>query len=235
MNRDFEFLTKAQTEDFINYGFEPEFIGRLPVRIACKALGEAELEQILSSSEGSIVKQYREDFSGYGIDLQLDSGALHGIAQFAAKEQTGARGLLTVLERIFRDIKFELPSTNVREITLDAAAVENPQKYLEQLLISHGNQGEDVRDGIERFRESFEGNCDIRLDFSDEAVEEIARIARERRHTIVATCNRLFEDFAYGLRLLVKEGEKMVLEVSLEAVRDPDRFLSEKIAEYYGK
>ena len=42
------FLGKAETRDFIDYGFEPEFIGRLPVRVACEELKEDDLGEILS-------------------------------------------------------------------------------------------------------------------------------------------------------------------------------------------
>lgn len=33
-----DFLRFAKTSDFIKYGFEAEFIGRLPVRVACEPL-----------------------------------------------------------------------------------------------------------------------------------------------------------------------------------------------------
>lgn len=49
-----EFLKFAQTSDFIKYGFEAEFIGRLPVRVACESLKADDLANILVSSEGSI-------------------------------------------------------------------------------------------------------------------------------------------------------------------------------------
>ncbi|MDR1907107.1 MAG: ATP-dependent Clp protease ATP-binding subunit ClpX [Puniceicoccales bacterium] len=234
VNQDFEFLAQVQTEDFIQYGFEPEFIGRLPVRVACKALGEAELEKILSSSEDSIIKQYREDFEGYGIDLDFDVTALVAIAQEAAREKTGARGLLTILEHIFRDMKFELPSSTIRSISLDGEGVRNPGKYLEDILKTENrHMGSDIYGDMERFVETFEGNYGIRLNFTSQAREEVAKIALGSGTSIVATCNRLFEDFGYGLQLLLKDGEEKTFEISLEAVRDPDKFLSERITGFY--
>jgi endopeptidase Clp ATP-binding regulatory subunit ClpX len=236
VDRDFEFLAKAQTEDFIQYGFEPEFIGRLPVRVACKALGEVELERILSSSEGSIIRQYEEDFWGYGIAIDFDGGALREIARASAREKTGARGLLTVLERIFRDMKFELPSTSIRSIALDAQAVNDPESYLKNILQSEGDDGrEDLRGDVERFVESFGGTYGIDLHFTAAAIEEIGKVARESRASVVATCNRLFEDFGYGLQLLLKDGERKFFEIPLAAVQDPDKFLSEQITHFYGR
>ncbi|MDR0590698.1 MAG: AAA family ATPase [Puniceicoccales bacterium] len=231
---DFEFLAKAQTEDFIQYGFEPEFIGRLPVRVACKALGEAELERILSSSEGSIIRQYEEDFSGYGIDIGFEGGALGEIARAAAREKTGARGLLTVLERIFRDMKFELPSTAIRSIILDAEAVNDPGNYLKNILQSEGTDGlRDIHGDVERFVELFGAAHGIFLHFTAAAIGEIGEVARENRASVMATCNRLFEDYGYGLQLLLKDGGRKDFEIPLEAVRNPDKFLSEQITNFY--
>jgi hypothetical protein len=233
MDQDFEFLTKAQTEDFIQYGFEPEFIGRLPVRVACRALGEVELEKILSSSEGSIVRQYQEDFGGYGIEVNCDGSALKEIAKAAAQEKTGARGLLTVLERVFRDMKFELPSTSIRKIILDGEAVKDPEIYLKNLIKTEGAKGTDVLGDMERFVEAFEGNYEIYLNFTPSAIEEIEKIAHENQTSIVATCSRLFGDFGYGLQLLLRDGERKSFEISREIVRDPDKFLSDQITKFY--
>src|SRR5437660_11563567 len=38
-----EVLAAAQTSDFIEFGFEPEFIGRLPVRVVCHSLAVEDL------------------------------------------------------------------------------------------------------------------------------------------------------------------------------------------------
>ncbi|MDR2807160.1 MAG: AAA family ATPase, partial [Puniceicoccales bacterium] len=104
----YAYFQKVKTEDFIHYGFEPEFIGRLPVRVACQSLKKEELKQILTSSEGSILRQYQEDFLGYGIQLEVTDEALDLISAMAEEEKTGARGLLTVLETCLRDFKFDL-------------------------------------------------------------------------------------------------------------------------------
>ena len=56
------------------------------------------------------------DFDGYGIHLKFTKPALRRVAQLAAAERTGARGLLTVLEGVLRDFKYELPSTRIRQL-----------------------------------------------------------------------------------------------------------------------
>jgi endopeptidase Clp ATP-binding regulatory subunit ClpX len=130
----YEFLQQVSTADFIKFGFEPEFIGRLPVRVACEQLNANDLRDILTSSEGSILKQYVNDFAGYGITLSVSDGAVEKIAKLASEEKTGARGLLTVLERLFRDFKFELPSANVDKLNVAEACVDNPKSELDRIL-----------------------------------------------------------------------------------------------------
>ena len=62
-------LEQVQTRDFIEFGFEPEFIGRLPVRVVCHPLSVDDLFTILKSSEGSIIRQYEQTFAAYGIEV----------------------------------------------------------------------------------------------------------------------------------------------------------------------
>jgi len=127
-------LARANTADFIKFGLEPEFIGRLPVRVACHALDENDLFNVLSKSESSLVRQYQRAFAAYGITLRFQPAALRKLASLAREEQTGARGLMTVLERSFRDLKFRLPSTKIRTLTATADLIENPAATLKKLL-----------------------------------------------------------------------------------------------------
>ena len=69
-------LSKAETRDFINYGFEPEFVGRLPVRVSCDELSKDDLAEILVSSEGNVLEQYRDDFGGYEIKFDISDDAI---------------------------------------------------------------------------------------------------------------------------------------------------------------
>ena len=127
-------LGHGQTRDFIEFGFEPEFIGRLPVRVVCHSLKVDDLFLILKSSEGSIIRQYEQDFAAYGIEVLFADEGLRRIAERAGDEQTGARGLMTVCERVFRNIKFELPSTKVRRFVVTRELVDDPAAELQKIL-----------------------------------------------------------------------------------------------------
>ena len=128
---------EAVTADFIQYGLEPEFVGRLPVRVACHGLDEDDLFNVLRRSESSLVRQYERAFAAYGIEAVFTDGGLHRLAREAARENTGARGLMTVCERVFRDLKFALPSARVRRFEVTEELVADPRGALRRLL-KHG-------------------------------------------------------------------------------------------------
>ena len=134
-------LPDIATSDLIAYGLEPEFVGRLPVRVACHGLDEDDLFQVLQKSESSLVHQYVRAFAAYGIRLRFQDDALRALAALAQSEQTGARGLMTVMERVFRDLKFRLPSTRIRSLTMTATLVADPAAGLRKLLRAHHAQG----------------------------------------------------------------------------------------------
>lgn len=129
-----EFLKDAMSEDFINFGFEPEFIGRLPVRVTCEELNEEDLYKILKYSEGSIVKQMEEAFEAYGIELIFSDEGMHEISKKAYHEHTGARGLITICERTLRDFKFELPSSPIKRLVVSPSLVQSPAQELKKML-----------------------------------------------------------------------------------------------------
>ena len=115
-----------------------------------------DLEQILKTSEGSIVRQYRQSFAAYGIRANFEDTGLRRIAELAIEEETGARGLMTVCEKVFRDLKFELPSSRVKEFAIDGGLVNDPRGTMETLLANAPEQDEEeVDDTLQQFAESF--------------------------------------------------------------------------------
>ncbi len=129
-----EVLKLVEAQDLVEFGFEHEFIGRLPVRVSCDSLGKLDLYKILTSSEHSFVNQYVESFAHYGIQLKFTDGALKLLAHKAHAQKTGARGLTAVFEDLLRPFKFELPSTPLQKLEVSEEMVQNPQGYLHHLI-----------------------------------------------------------------------------------------------------
>jgi ATP-dependent protease Clp ATPase subunit len=129
-----ELFAEAMTGDFIQYGLEPEFVGRLPVRVACHGLDADDLFNVLRRSESSLIRQYERAFAAYGIEVSFNDAGLRSLARLAGQENTGARGLMTVCERVFRDLKFALPSSKIRRFEVTPELVADPRAALRQML-----------------------------------------------------------------------------------------------------
>src|SRR5204862_6456764 len=128
---DDKLFEEVQTRDFIEFGFEPEFIGRLPVRVVCQHLNVDDLFLILKTSEGSIIRQYEQSFAAYGIEVLFRDDGLRRIAELASEEKTGARGLMTVCERVLRDLKLKSPSTAAKRSVVTRELAHAPPAAVE--------------------------------------------------------------------------------------------------------
>jgi len=229
-----DFLTHAQTRDFIEYGFEPEFIGRLPVRVVCHSLNTDDLFSILKSSEGSIIRQYEQDFAAYGIEVLFSDDGLRRIAELAADEQTGARGLMTVCERVFRDIKFELPSTSVRRFVVSRELVEHPAAELRKIIEDPRVEQQIIaREFVDEFAARFLQSHGMRLSFTESAAQKLAEEALERKISVRDLCASKFKDYQFGLKLISSNSGRQEFEIDATAVENPDKVLSDWVVASY--
>lgn len=105
-----EALRLVTTEDLVQYGFIPEFIGRVPVVVSLDELDEEAMVKILTEPKDCIVNQYKEIFKYDGVELEFTPEALKEIAKETIKKKTGARGLRGILERILKEAMFNIPS-----------------------------------------------------------------------------------------------------------------------------
>ena len=97
-------------DDLIRFGLDPQFIGRLPVRATLDELDEETLRTILTMPKNALMKQFKLNFAQDGAELVCDDDAIIEIAKMAIKEKTGARGLRTICEGIFRKAFLKLPT-----------------------------------------------------------------------------------------------------------------------------
>ena len=105
-----EALKLVTTEDLVQYGFIPEFIGRVPVVVSLDELDEEAMMKILTEPKDCIVNQYKEIFKYDGVELEFTPEVLKEIAKETIKKKTGARGLRGILERILKEAMFNIPS-----------------------------------------------------------------------------------------------------------------------------
>jgi ATP-dependent Clp protease ATP-binding subunit ClpX len=221
------FLRHAETTDFIKYGFEPEFIGRVPVRVACQALDADDLAAILKTSEGSILRQYRDDFEGYGIKLKINEAAIHEIAKQASHEKTGARGLMTILERLFREFKFELPSTAIKQLEVNIDTIVDPSVALNKLIEDNAHlQREVFAADVARFADGFARRTGFILEFNHHAIDLLATLSKDSGRSIQSICEERFKDYPHGLNIVQRNNGQVTFKLTKAAVENPDRELS---------
>jgi ATP-dependent Clp protease ATP-binding subunit ClpX len=231
-----EYLQYAETRDFIEYGFEPEFIGRLPVRVVCQPLNVDDLYQILKSSEGSIIRQYEQSFAAYGIEVLFQEDGLRRIAERAAEEKTGARGLMTVCERVFRDLKFELPSTQVKRFVVRRELVDAPAVELEALLREHEREEHKVlHQLVHEFAQRFKEMHGLAIRFTEDAAEALTAEALSGGVAVRDLCATKFKDYQFGLKLIAQNTGQHEFMIDAAAVKSPDQTLSDWVVASYRK
>ncbi len=229
-----ELLREARTKDFIDYGFEAEFIGRLPVRVFCEALTADDLFQIMKHSEGSLIRQYEREFHAYGVQAVFEDDALRSVATIAAEEKTGARGLVTAWEKVLRDFKFELPSLGLPDLIVDGELVKDTARALERCRLDAQSLKTDVRaDDVRAFASRFEAEHGLSLVFDVAAILAVVRRAEREGSSIDALCQRVFKDFPFGLQLVSRSSGQTVFHLTPEVVDQPDRFLSDLVVNSY--
>ena len=131
-----DIIRHVKAEDLIKFGFESEFVGRLPVVAFFEKLNEDDLFQILQNPNNPIILSKKLDFAAYGIDVKFGERVLHILAKNAFEENTGARGLVSAIEKALLLFEKKLPSTNITKFSVTPAIVENPKKSLETLIES---------------------------------------------------------------------------------------------------
>ncbi len=219
---DNQLFRHVTTQDFIEYGFEPEFIGRLPVRVVCEELDADDLFNIMKYSEGSLLRQYFED------------EALRLLSEAAAKEKTGARGLLTVFEKLFRDYKYYLAGSGLSQLRVTATLVLDPKHVLDRLMVEgHKLEAQMLEAGARQFAEKFSSQHGLEIVLDESAVRRLVERAQTERMTMSDLCAHLFKDYQFGLNLIKKNTGQARFAINADAVDAPDKFLSELVVQSY--
>lgn len=103
-------LSEVKTEDLIEFGLIPEFVGRFNIIANCNELTVEDLIQILKEPKNAIIKQYKSLFIDDGVELDFTDDALEAIAKKAKAAGTGARALRMIVENILMELMFDVPS-----------------------------------------------------------------------------------------------------------------------------
>lgn len=126
--------SQLMPDDLIKFGLIPEFIGRLPIHVALDNLSKEDLKRIITEPKNSVLKQYQESFRLDNIDLVFQPEAIDAIAQKAIEQNTGARGIRSIVESLMMNIMYDVPSmTGVKQVIVTKESVtdhKDPQVVL---------------------------------------------------------------------------------------------------------
>jgi ATP-dependent Clp protease ATP-binding subunit ClpX len=116
----------VRTEDLVKYGMIPEFMGRLPIIVACDDLGVDALTEVLWKPKNALARQYERLFEMENVKLRFTEDALRAVAEEAYRRKSGARGLRAILEEVMLEVMYEIPSlTGVTECVVNREVVVN--------------------------------------------------------------------------------------------------------------
>jgi hypothetical protein len=118
-------------------------VGRLPVRSIFERLTEDDLYEILRNPNNPIILGKKLDFDAYGIQIKFEDDALRLLALNAFSENTGARGLVSAVERALMPFEKTLPSTHVKKFAVTADVIQFPEISLEKIVLASNQEALD--------------------------------------------------------------------------------------------
>ena len=130
-------LKKLENKDLLKYGMIPEFIGRLPVISTLNELDREMLVEIMTKPKNALIKQFQTLFKMDNIKLEFKSDALVEIAKLAIDQNTGARGLRSIIEDTLMDLMYNSP--DIKDLDKIVISKEVVTKKSDPILIYANN------------------------------------------------------------------------------------------------
>jgi len=193
---DIDLLKHVKSEDLIEYGFESEFVGRLPVTAVFENLTEDDLFEILKNPNNPIIISKKLDFDAYGINIKFENKVLRILAKNAFSEKTGARGLVSAIERKMLLFEKKLPSKGIKKFPVTAWVIENPEESLEALIASPDDK---------KINESFEKLSNNEKEFIKDYLKSNNKNLSEK-HNLTMTPSRIDIIAEYYTRCIMDTG-----------------------------
>jgi ATP-dependent Clp protease ATP-binding subunit ClpX len=105
-----KFLDEVTTDDLIEFGFIPEFIGRFPLKTYTNELQDSELEQVLLTAKNNVLDDYKFYFNMDKIEVSFTPDFIHETVSRAIHQKTGVRGLRSIIDGMMLSHLYNIPS-----------------------------------------------------------------------------------------------------------------------------
>jgi hypothetical protein len=100
----------------------------------------------LKNPNNPILLGKKLDFSAYGIEIKFEDAVLKMLAKLAFAENTGARGLVSAVEKTLLEFEKRLPSTQIKKFPATKAIINDPEKSIEKMVAAPNDT-----DTVDRF------------------------------------------------------------------------------------
>lgn len=97
-------------ENLVSFGMIPELVGRFECITFLNKLTENHLVQILKEKKNNLMEEYNLIFQIHNVKIIYKEELLRAIAKKAISENTGARGLRSIVHKLFSPIIFTMPT-----------------------------------------------------------------------------------------------------------------------------
>jgi len=155
------------------------------------------------------------------------------LAEKAHQEQTGARSLVSVCERTFREFKYQLPHSPVRKLVVTPELVDSPEAVLEGIL-AEGNANEILvlESSARETAEKWSRRSGIEISLHPEAARLLAQKALDSGKKLDEVFSDTFRDYEHGFNLIKTRGISR-FEITRDVVENPAGALDNWVRAYY--
>jgi endopeptidase Clp ATP-binding regulatory subunit ClpX len=236
-NERMEILSNIQTSDLIKFGFEGEFIGRIPIRVMLEDLNEDDYLSILKMQDSPVIAQFRDVMSSYGIQITFEEKVLQYIAHKASLENTGARGLQSAFSEAMSIFKTYLPDINIRKFEFILPLVDgtfDQREFIRRLETNIDNkvsqmkrelEEKSLRDAsVDGYADYVRENYNICLIFESDVIKYMEYHAKIDNITSCEMCKKFFKEFEAAFGQLSGIGRTELI-ITLEAIDNTISFL----------
>jgi ATP-dependent Clp protease ATP-binding subunit ClpX len=120
-----------ETQDLVQYGLIPEFLGRLPSVNILHELNKDDLIKVLTEPKNNLIAQYQALFELDNIDLEFNTRGIDAIVTIAIEQELGARGLRKIIDNALIDVQYELPelaAAGIKKIMVSEETIKYGRK-----------------------------------------------------------------------------------------------------------
>lgn len=213
-------LDQLHAQDLMDYGFESEFVGRIPVMTFLRELTEDGLYEILKNPQSAVILSKKRDFAAYNIQLTFADDALKYIARKALAYKTGARGLVSVVENTLLPFERSLPSTSIERLNVTRDVCLDPEGFLKEIVNRHA---------FESYAKRFKTNTGIEIEFSPSAKRMAETTAAAEGISLSRLLEKSLNNYEYGLKLIGRDR----FAITERVWRDPQGYLDRLVKKTY--